>query len=407
MKPKVLFVQPNVNPPGGGNGVAAWMLEWLVPRYQVTLLSMAPFDAQLTDSYYGTSLAGQPIENVLYGRRLLPLLRNLRLPIQLLGLHLMMRGARQFAQGPFDLVCSAFDEQDFGRPCIEYVHYPWNVYPRPDAPPNWNDSLALQWVLKAYNWFCRQVSGFRTKNRPANLTLVNSDWTGRLVQKVYPGNPYQVLHPPALAETIDDDRSRRQPRFLSIGRVAPSKEWLKLIEIVAELRRMGHPVGLTLAGSRDCRVYEQVIRDRMAQEKESWIQLITDFTRAELSELMLSHEYGLHGMTDEHYGMAVAELLLGGCLTMVPNDGGQVEIVTDPRLRYDSVADAVGKWNRVLTDPQLKAQLLADQLGSRARLTKERFLQEFETIVLRCLEAGVERAREAASIPTARVPADA
>lgn len=390
-RPKVLFVQPSVSPPGGGNGVAAWMLEALAPRAEVTLLSMAPFNEAETDRYYGTHLSGQGIVNIVYGDRVMDILGRLPIPTALLRLHLMMRGARQHAQGDYDLICSAFDEQDFGRPCIEYIHYPWNLYPRPDAPPNWNNSKFLAYVLKAYNWVCRQVSGFRVKDRPRNLTLVNSNWTGRKTQQVYAGNPFQVLYPPALSEIVEDDRSRRQANFLSIGRVAPSKEWEKLIDIVAALRRRGHDVGLTLAGSRDCRVYEDVIRNRMAEEGD-WIRLITDFSRDDLLELMRTHRYGLHGMRDEHYGMAVAELVLGGCLTMVPNDGGQVEIVTDPRLRYDTPGEAAEKWHNVLSDPALETQLLAAQLGSRENLTKERFLREFDAIVDRCLEVGVERA---------------
>ena len=77
---------------------------------------------------------------------------------------------------------------------------------------------------------------------------------------------------------------------------------------------------------------------------------------------------------------------------MVPNDGGQVEIVTDPRLRYDTPGEAAEKWHKVLSEPALEAQLLADQLATREKLTKERFLREFDAIVDRCLEVGVERA---------------
>jgi glycosyltransferase involved in cell wall biosynthesis len=367
------------------------MLESMVSHYDVTLLSMVPLDATEVDAYYGTHLGQRTLNNVVYTPALLKLLERLPIPTGLLRLHFMMRAARSMASGPYDLICSAFDEQDFGRPCIEYVHYPWNLYPRPDAPASWNESRLLQQVLYAYNWVCRQISGFRVKGRPANLTLVNSRWTGGKVQQVYPETRYHVLHPPAMARLIEDDRTRRQQRFLSIGRVAPSKEWEKLIDIVAGLRRRGHDVGLTLAGSRDDGAYEEVIRRRMAQEG-AWLDLITDFSRSHMEELLLTHEYGLHGMRDEHYGMAVAELLLGGCLTMVPNDGGQVEIVTDPRLQYSSAEDAIEKWDRVLGDATLKGQLLADQRALCPSLTKDRFVQEFEAIVSRCLEVGVERA---------------
>ena len=65
--------------------------------------------------------------------------------------------------------------------------------------------------------------------------------------------------------------------------------------------------------------------------------------------------------------------------------------MTDPRLQYQTAGDAVEKWDAVLRDPELKARLLADQLARRPHLTKERFLSEFETIINRCFEVGVER----------------
>ena len=95
-------------------------------------------------------------------------------------------------------------------------------------------------------------------------------------------------------------------------------------------------------------------------------------------------------MKQEHYGMAVAELVLGGCLTSVHDDGGQVEIVTNPKLRYTSVEDAVEKWDRVLSSPELKAELLAEQLAHREHLPKERFLEELDKMVQLCFERGVE-----------------
>lgn len=390
MKKRILFVQPSVNPPGGDRGVVAWMLEWLAAHHEVTLLTTDEFIPKKTDAYYGTNLQNYSIKNILYKNLFLDLLRALPASTHLLQLHLLMRHARFRARDGYDLVCSAFGEQHVGVPCVEYVHYPWGNLPRPDAPPSWNENTFLRGVIAAYTKFCGLVSGFDPNNRRSNLTLVNSNWTGGVVQRTYPGTSYQVLNPPALLERIDDDRTRRRPRFLSVGRIAAAKEWEKLIDIVAALRERGHDVGLTLAGSRDHDWYEESIRERIEAQGD-WLKLVTDFTRQGLMEMMVTHKYGMHGMREEHYGMAVAELVLGGCLTMVPNDGGQVEIVTDHRLRYDSVEDAVEKWDRVLRDPVLEAELLTGQQAHRSHLTKERFVREFAAIVERCLELGVER----------------
>jgi glycosyltransferase involved in cell wall biosynthesis len=181
----------------------------------------------------------------------------------------------------------------------------------------------------------------------------------------------------------------RQERFLSIGRCAREKRWLELIEVVERLRERGHDVGLTLAGSRDHSGFEQEVAERMARAGD-WVERKTDFSREELQELLVTHKYGLHGMLDEHYGMAVAELILGGCLTSVHNDGGQVEIVTNPKLRYNSLDDAVDKWDAVLSSDELFEELLEEQLARREHLKKERFVKEFEEVVRLSLERGVE-----------------
>lgn len=367
------------------------MLDVLKDYGAITLLTLEELNTERIDEYYGTSLSSGKITPLIVDSPLLKWTEKTGLPNGLLRLHVLMRAAKKLlrSQSDFDLVCSGYDEQDLGAPCIQYLHYPWNLYPRPDAPPGWNDNAILRNLILVYNFLCRGFSGFSYQNLYRNLTLVNSRWTGEKARERYPELRYLVVNPPALAERIDDDGTLREERFLSIGRCAREKEWLKLLDIVAGLRERGHQVGLTLAGSRNTPDYEQQVEQRIS-ELGPWAQLKLDFSRSELQDLLLRHRYGLHGMKEEHYGMAVAELVLGGCLTSVHDDGGQVEIVTNPLLRYSSVEDAVEKWDRVLSDEALRKKLLAEQLASRDHLGKERFCEEFDRIVQLCLERGVE-----------------
>jgi len=43
-RPRLLFVQPSLQPPGGGNGVAAWMLQALKDDYDITVVRMTASD---------------------------------------------------------------------------------------------------------------------------------------------------------------------------------------------------------------------------------------------------------------------------------------------------------------------------------------------------------------------------
>ncbi len=97
---------------------------------------------------------------------------------------------------------------------------------------------------------------------------------------------------------------------------------------------------------------------------------------------MVRNRYAIHGMVDEHFGIAPAELQRAGCITFVPNGGGSPEIVgRDERLVYRSIEDAIEKIDRVLSDPELEAELRRDIELRRACFSEHRFMEEILEIV--------------------------
>jgi hypothetical protein len=53
---RVLFTQFSLQPPGGGNGVAVWMLEALKDSCRVTVLAFEKPDLTSINRYFGTTL---------------------------------------------------------------------------------------------------------------------------------------------------------------------------------------------------------------------------------------------------------------------------------------------------------------------------------------------------------------
>ena len=53
---RVLLIQPSLQPPGGGNGVAAWVVQGLVPLHRVTVLSWRPVEIEPINRFFGTEL---------------------------------------------------------------------------------------------------------------------------------------------------------------------------------------------------------------------------------------------------------------------------------------------------------------------------------------------------------------
>jgi glycosyltransferase involved in cell wall biosynthesis len=88
-------------------------------------------------------------------------------------------------------------------------------------------------------------------------------------------------------------------------------------------------------------------------------------------------------MAEEHFGIAVAEMVRAGCVVFVPDGGGQVEIVgQEDRLRYTSAADAVAKILQVMRDPDAQAALRGRLAARKDLFGAERFVRRVQEIVV-------------------------
>ena len=103
----------------------------------------------------------------------------------------MLRTVRRL-RGAYDLPVTANNEADFRTVGVQYVHYPWNTLPRPDVEIRW---YHISILLPLYYRLCRTLSGFAPAGAHRNLTLVNSDWTGRLAHRRH-GFVCRTVYPP-------------------------------------------------------------------------------------------------------------------------------------------------------------------------------------------------------------------
>jgi glycosyltransferase involved in cell wall biosynthesis len=302
-------------------------------------------------------------------------------PLALLHRFVAMRTARRLAASAFDVVLSLDNEVDVGRDAVQYVHFPWGYWPRPRVDLRWYHAGSL---LSAYYTLARRVSPVRSERIAANLTLVNSDWTGRRFHETY-GGPTRTVHPPAPGSFPPTPWNERADRFVVLGRVSPEKNIDKIVAIVEGVRSLGHPVGLLLVGILEKRGAGRRYGRRilaLARERRTWMDVRLGVDRAELETLVASSRWGIHGMTEEHYGMAVAEMVRAGCVPFVPDGGGAVEIVGDrPELRYRSVDDAVAKIDRVRRDAGLLGRLRSSLEARKADLGADRFMREMRDAI--------------------------
>src|SRR5262249_753047 len=105
--------------------------------------------------------------------------------------HLLLKRARRMAPA-FDLVVTAHNESDLGRPAIQYIHFPKYFDGRADAVRGYQSRAAV----RLHQTACDPATGFSRTRMRANLTLVNSAWTGRLIHELHGIEPV-TLNPPS------------------------------------------------------------------------------------------------------------------------------------------------------------------------------------------------------------------
>jgi glycosyltransferase involved in cell wall biosynthesis len=376
---RVLLVQPSMQPPGGSNGVAAWALQGLVAEHRVTVLSWHPVDIEPVNRFFGTHLRQSDFDTIVVPRSWRTLVDHLPTPAALIKLSLLMRYTRRVSAG-FDVLFGVANETDFGRRGIQYVHYPTYFRPRPEADLRWYHPP--QAGLNLYYALADRIAGFSPERLKANLTLVNSDWTGEQVAASL-GIVTRTVYPPVVDPAPGLPWEERRQGFVAAGRISPEKEYDRVMTILARVRERVPGLTLTIIGTSDrhSRRYCRSLVSRAAA-LGSWIQFRDNLTRDEVRTQMASHRYGIHGMREEHFGMAPAELARAGAIVWVPRGGGQMEIVgREPALMYDSDEDAVRKISSTLSSPSDQQRLREKLAATSGQFSTARFMQQVRTIV--------------------------
>lgn len=389
---KILIVLPMLKVLGGGESVPAWMLQALKDEYDLSVLAWEVADTGELNRMYGTSL--MPADFKVLGpsslsRYVFDRAVEWNQDHSFQKARLLFRMAQQM-KDYFDILISASSETDFGRPGIQYVHYPdlihiYETEYKAGSERNGQPVLKNWWgrLKRRYRpW--RIISRFSFERMKQNLTLVNSDWTGDVVRNLYGIEPLTVF-PPVAGDFPDLSWDKRRDRFVCLGRFVSAKRIEMAIEILAAVRAQGQDVQLQLIGLRSNdaagRAYYETVK-RLARDHASWVTLAEHIEREQLIRLVSECRYGIHAAEEEPFGIAVAEMVQAGCIAFTGSRGGQVEIVgKEERLIFDSVEAGVAKILSVLRDPQEQLALREHLATKRTLFTAQEFVRRIRAVV--------------------------
>lgn len=388
---RVLLVQSALTPYGGGEGVCAWILEALRADHHLSLLTWEAPDFAALDAFFGTSLASAGIE-VRRARSWLP--APLRRGPTARQLRHWALQAEARLQRDVDLLMAAEEESDLGGHGIQYLHFPRLRYVDPATSAA--GPAARRFGHALYRRAAARATGFSLARMRRNVTIVNSDWTGAEVKRLH-GIETTTIHPPAVGPFARVAWAEREDGFVAIGRIVPEKRLELIIDIVARVReaaRAGAPstgdlpeLPLHIVGGASDPAYEARVT-ALARAAGPWVHLHRHLSRAALVALLARHRYGIHGMAEEHFGMAVAEMVSAGMIPFVPHGGGQVEIVRDERLLWRSPEEAVQKVIAVRSSPAAQASVRETLAAQVPALGPERFMREIRALVRATLAGG-------------------
>jgi glycosyltransferase involved in cell wall biosynthesis len=342
---------------GGSEAVALWAIEGLKDDYDVTLVTTGEVDLSSLNAYYGTQLSSENCTVVC--APLPPLLRSTERFAALRG-GLFQRFCKRVA-GQFDLMISAYGPMDFGVPGVQFISdFSFDDELRRELHKTGRGMLRILYSANPMrSLYLRLSSGVFSAQSDAwrtNLTVANSRWSSGIMASRY-GVEAQIVYPPVLAEVPQVSFKDRENGFVCIGRLVPEKRIDLVVETLSEVRNRGHDIHLHILGGGSDDGYLRTLRQLQVKNQE-WVFLEGWVAGENKAQLIARHRFGISGIANEAFGIAVAEMVKAGCLVFVANGGGQTEIVDAGELIYDDIDDAVGKITRVLSDERLQNRLL-------------------------------------------------
>ena len=249
---RVLLVQPSMQPPGGGNGVAAWVLQALVAEhhhaYKVPCCRGGRLRSSRSTASSARICSRSDFDTIEVPRSWRVVADHLPTPSTLIKLSLLMRYTRRVSAG-FDVVFGVHNETDFGRRGIQYVHYPTYLRPRPRSISA--GITRPQSGLNLYYALADRIADFsldRTEGQ-SHARQFRLDRRARLDVSWHQDAD-------AVSARLSIRRralpwSERRNAFLAVGRISPEKEYERVMKILARVRERAPDITLTIVGTRD------------------------------------------------------------------------------------------------------------------------------------------------------------
>lgn len=191
------------------------------------------------------------------------------------------------------------------------------------------------------------------------------------------GRTLPVLYPPANIEDFKNTIVKKKG-VISVGGFSHEKNQLEQIRIAKRFPR----IKFKICGNakRNPSYSNLLVGDA---KKHPHIEIWGNLPFKELKKKLVGAEVFLHTSRNEPFGMAVVEAISAGCIPLIHNSGGVVEIVPFKDLRYKSEREAVKKLRKILNLNKRQKRELRKKLNKHInKFREENFVKELFNLTL-------------------------
>lgn len=355
--------------------------------FQVDVLCNEPPDSHILKQTFGSD-AGQI--SVISARnsetskestnlRFLTYAPKVNLRTTLLRIAQLHRFAKKIASN-YTICISTYNEQDFGQPALQYVHHPLfadrEILCKYQIIPDGHVLSSKKFPAYIYKKLIDVVANGTQKNRQHNVSLTNS----RFISDVLEECGFREKHVlyPGFFDTLPQNPSDKEKIVFSLGRITPDKHILRLLRIYESLSSVNPDFKFIIAGSTPDPNYLREV-DKAIKHSDAKITLLTNLNRTAVNDLMQRSMFYVNPKPFEHFGITTIEVLSYGCIPLLDNSGGSVEIVEgEEKLLFRTASDisAIFEWH--LKNPEPSQSIIKKLQSGLGRFSSEQFFQKLD-----------------------------
>ena len=185
------------------------------------------------------------------------------------------------------------------------------------------------------------------------------------------GKRYSVLYPPANIREFQN-KINKKSGVVSVGGFSHEKNQLEQIEISKSFDN----IEFTICGNskRNPSYFSEVVEKGLELED---VRIYPDLSFEKLKQELIRAEVFINSGREDPFCMAVIEGIAAGCIPLIHDSGGVVEIVPFKELRYKNKDDAVKKLKNILKMNKKEKDKLRKKLMNHIKqFGEERFIKK-------------------------------